>query len=273
MMNCEQIRDLLEAYALDALEPDERTAVETHLANCDNCRALAAQYAEVVDLLPGAVALASPLQPPAAAKQRLLAAVGAAPDNVGNRENPVPASIMSTNRHPQPRRAIPWRRLRTLGAVAAIVLLILGVVWIAQLQVALAEERELREDLEHQTELIFEVVDSDKTTRSVLLPLDYDPVQDAAPAYGKVFVRSDLPYVVAMTGRMPDAPAGEAYHLWLFGEAGPELAGTITVNEEGFGSLVYDTGRIGPSYAAAQIILQEEGSRVPDGTPILVTRD
>jgi len=272
-MNCEQIRDLLEAYALDALDPEERATVEAHLAGCDDCRALAEEYAELVAVLPGAVALASPLQPPAASKQRLLAAVGASSDNVANRENPVPASIMSMNRHPQPRRAIPWRRLRTLSAVAALILLILAMLWIAQLQVALAEERELREDLEQQTELIFEVVDSEHTSRVVLLPPDYDPVQDAEPAYGKVFVRSDLSYIVAMTGRMPEAPTGKAYHLWLFGEAGPELAGTMTVNEEGFGSLVYDTGRIGPSYATAQIILQEEGSRAPDGTPILVTRN
>src|SRR5436190_231315 len=71
-MDCEQVREQLEAYALGALEPDERDRVARHLAGCPECRRLAAAYAEVAADLPLALAAASPLRPPPELKERLV---------------------------------------------------------------------------------------------------------------------------------------------------------------------------------------------------------
>ena len=40
-MQCEQIRDLLEAYAVGTLDEDQRAAVEAHLADCAACQRMA----------------------------------------------------------------------------------------------------------------------------------------------------------------------------------------------------------------------------------------
>jgi anti-sigma factor RsiW len=45
------IEELLGAYALDAVEPDERDQIEAHLATCPRCRAEVAEHREVAALL------------------------------------------------------------------------------------------------------------------------------------------------------------------------------------------------------------------------------
>ena len=45
------LEELLGAYAIDALEPDETEAVERHLADCPRCRAEVAAHHEVASLL------------------------------------------------------------------------------------------------------------------------------------------------------------------------------------------------------------------------------
>lgn len=45
------VEDLLGAYALDALEPDERDAVELHLRDCPRCRAEVTDFRETAALL------------------------------------------------------------------------------------------------------------------------------------------------------------------------------------------------------------------------------
>ena len=73
-MNCEAVDDLLAAYALDAVDDDERAAIEAHLATCD-------RHAEVGELLAtaaGISALVEDREPSAALEARLLDAVGGA---------------------------------------------------------------------------------------------------------------------------------------------------------------------------------------------------
>jgi anti-sigma factor RsiW len=46
-----EIKELLGAYALDALEPDERAMVEAHLRTCVRCSVEVARHHEVAGLL------------------------------------------------------------------------------------------------------------------------------------------------------------------------------------------------------------------------------
>jgi hypothetical protein len=50
-MSHEEIAELLGAYALDAVEPDEAAAVEAHVGECPRCAAELAEFREVVGLL------------------------------------------------------------------------------------------------------------------------------------------------------------------------------------------------------------------------------
>jgi hypothetical protein len=134
--------------------------------------------------------------------------------------------------------------------------------------VALARERALRAEfanLVDQQELVLEVIDSNKTTRRVLLP----PEKGSSDAYGKLFTRSDLPHVVAMAARLPQPPAGQVYHLWVTSAGQTRLAGVMKVNEQGFGLLVFDADRNGPVYDSAQLTLQPIGSATAAAPPIL----
>jgi hypothetical protein len=251
-MDCARTRELLEEYALGALEPGERAEVERHLESCSECRALAAELDAVANRLPGALAAASALHPPATLRQQVLAAVDA-PEQ------------------PPVRRPRSVRR-RTLAIVlaAAVPALVLG--WAAGFQQASARESDRRDELARLLgveELVFEVVDSRETEKAFLRT-----TQERGPfarSYGKLYTRRDLPDVVAFAARLPEAPEGRAYHLWLTVGGRTELAGVLTVRE-GFGLVVFRAGRPGPRYGAALLTLQEQGAGTPAGTRVLTWR-
>lgn len=65
------LHDLAALYAVDALDPAERTAFESHLADCPPCRAEVARYAETTAQLAAAVAQ----DPPPALRTSVLDAI------------------------------------------------------------------------------------------------------------------------------------------------------------------------------------------------------
>jgi anti-sigma-K factor RskA len=78
-MTTDDLHQLSAAYALDALDPDDRRAFEEHLADCDDCRAELASVRETV----GALALATDgPAPPADLRARIVSAARAEPPKV-----------------------------------------------------------------------------------------------------------------------------------------------------------------------------------------------
>jgi hypothetical protein len=249
-MTCQDptIQELLEAYVLGALEASEREKVERHLQNCADCQGLVNEYAEITSRFPHALARASQLSLPPEIKTRLLQALATNPSS--------PRTTLIPFR---------WRpRLVTWGLG---VLLALSLAWGFQLKVALAQERALRSEfanLVDQQETVLDVIDSNKTTKEFLRATSSD-----SNSYGKLFTRSDLPDVVAMAGRLPVPPEGQAYHLWVTQDRKTYLAGMMKVNDKGFGLLIFTADRLGPVYEAAQLILQPVDSTSPAGNPII----
>jgi hypothetical protein len=193
---------------------------------------------------------------------------GPSPEGGAGPRPPAPAKAGSRTRSPW----WPRERVAKLLAVAALLALVIG--GGIQLGTALARERALRLELAlelaalaGQQEVVLEVVDARDGTRRLLRPAPGAPPAYAR-AYGKVFTRPDLPHVVAMVGRMPPPPPGQAYHLWLLLDGQTKLAGQLGVNADGFGQLVLDADRNGPLYEAAWVTLQPAGS-IPAGTTIL----
>ncbi|HET7771328.1 MAG TPA: zf-HC2 domain-containing protein, partial [Chloroflexota bacterium] len=66
--------ELLPAYVLDALDDAERRVVEEHLPDCPTCRLEVADLTAAADAL---AASATPVPPPPAARQRLMARIAA----------------------------------------------------------------------------------------------------------------------------------------------------------------------------------------------------
>jgi hypothetical protein len=147
------------------------------------------------------------------------------------------------------------------------VLLVVFLVRSVQLSSALTTERAHRAELaslvgEQQT--VLDVVDSPKTVKAVLRP-----TKSGSTAYGKLYTRPDLPNVVLMAANLVPAPAGQVYHVWLTAAGQPPLVGTLLVNDQGFGLLVFRAETSGPAYQGAQIVLQPESSTTPVGEAVL----
>jgi anti-sigma-K factor RskA len=71
-MDCHEIEELSGAYALDALSPEERKAVDEHLAECPKCAQEIRQLQAVVDLFPLSV---PGVEPPPRMKERIFAKI------------------------------------------------------------------------------------------------------------------------------------------------------------------------------------------------------
>ena len=131
-MTIPEIEELLGAYALDALEPDERAIVDQHLTSCPRCQAELADHLEVAALLGNTGAPA-----PAGLWTRISAALEEAPPALRLSLAPVelaasePVAAVADEALP-PATVVDLasrtrRRTRILfGAVAAAVLIILG---------------------------------------------------------------------------------------------------------------------------------------------------
>jgi anti-sigma-K factor RskA len=78
-MTNDELHELIAAYALHALDTDERRAFESHLAACDECRADLASLRETVGAL--AHSTEGPV-PPADLRGRIIAAARAEPPKV-----------------------------------------------------------------------------------------------------------------------------------------------------------------------------------------------
>jgi hypothetical protein len=151
-----------------------------------------------------------------------------------------------------------------LAAVAAV-----SLYWNWQLSTELAHQRTVQAQfmgkVTHDQATVFEVVDSQATTKRVLRA-----VAGSGPAapYGKVFSRSDSADVVAMVNRLPSPPPGQRYELYLYRTDGTvTAAGSLPVDSEGFSYLVYHSRRVGPTFdhievrLGAQVILAWDGTR------------
>jgi anti-sigma-K factor RskA len=117
-MDAESLHELTAAYALDALDPDEREAFEEHLAGCERCRAEVAALGVTATGLAFAAPAASP---PPELRSRILEAARAERPNVA----PLPA-----------RRVTPVRVVAVAAAFAAITLAVWDVLLHDQLSQA-----------------------------------------------------------------------------------------------------------------------------------------
>ncbi len=144
LMNHAEASELLGAYALDAVEPEEAEAVEAHLETCPRCRDELRSHREVVGLLAYAGQEA-----PEGLWDRVVARINDPADSDPRFENPhalrlvgfdgteAPAGARSTTQVPAPSRAFRrsgFNRVTGLVAAAAVVVVALMGLEVARLQ-------------------------------------------------------------------------------------------------------------------------------------------
>jgi len=197
-----EIEELLGAYALDAVDPDEAATVEAHLAGCPRCRAEVEAHREVASLLSTGTTAAAP----EGVWDRIAADLGEVPP-------PVPIEVALDRRRARAARA-PVRTRGLLTGVAAAA----AVVVIAVMGVVLVDQRDDLDDLEGQvaaaqdggrlTELA-----GDPSTRVVDLQGDADGA--------RAFVGPDGDSVLVATA-LPGLDGDRTYQLWGLPGAGEE---------------------------------------------------
>ncbi|HEY5871693.1 MAG TPA: anti-sigma factor [Gaiellaceae bacterium] len=174
------IHELTAGYALDALDEDERSAYEAHLADCEHCQQELASFWTTTEAL--AVAASGP-EPSVALRERILADVRAEPQNVVAFE---------------PRR---WGVVPVLGAVAAVAAVVaLGIgLWASNLSSELDETRAALARAQAAAQLLV-----DPAAQTVALQ----------QGTGRLVVDADGQAVLVVEGLEP-APAGKTYELWI----------------------------------------------------------
>ncbi len=133
-MNERDVSELLGAYALDALPPDETAAVRAHLATCATHAAEAAELRAYADLLPHAVD-ATPA--PTRLRGRVLDAISAEARGASTQQTPQPRDFATAGRERERSGALRGEsnillfRSRTWASIAAVLVAAIGalLVW------------------------------------------------------------------------------------------------------------------------------------------------
>ena len=193
-----EIHALSGAYAVDALDPAERMLFEQHLATCPDCRAEVDSLREAAATLPETTLA----EPPPGLRERLLADIATV--------RPLPPVVEPTSlpaeEGPAHAPAIPLesrrRRFRpAMAAAAAVVALIGG---------GIALDQSLNDDGGAQQP---QLTAADR----VLQDPDAQHVHKEFPGGATATVVSSEAEgkAVLVTSRMPPAPDGKVYELWL----------------------------------------------------------
>lgn len=185
----ESVHDLSAAYALDALDAEERAAFEAHLGGCARCQEELASFWQTAGSL--AYAAAGPA-PPAELRGRLLERARA------ERPNVVPI---------RPRRwALPVAA--GVAAVAAVAALALGL-WAGSLSNDLDRTRSALAGQRMVSSLL-----ADERSRSISL----------SGANGRLVVGGGGRAALVVSDLSP-APSGKAYEIWVIEGQMPRRAG------------------------------------------------
>ncbi len=265
-MKTEHVDDLIDLYALGALEPDEQAIVDAHLEQCPLCRARLDDAQQVVLLLGWTP---DQYDPPPELRERTLRRI----QQVQRREG-----------SPKPRW---WQRLHaflpqaTSGlrlATAALVLvaLLLGVrlmqlqQQLGALQARLADQEQeitmLRAQLAEQQRVV-EVL---RSPDARLVSMIAQP--DAPPARGQMLMSPNSSEAYLVAEALSPLPQDRTYQLWLIADDQPTSVGIFRPNEQGIATVAVQAPRPLDHYQGAGITIEPAGgSSQPTTEPVLLT--
>lgn len=228
-MNCETIQEQLEAYAIGALESAEEQQVAQHLPQCPECADLLNQYQSVAALLPELLVDSTQHSLSPSVKERLMQQVAAEERRSSMTAKPsvstAPSSQKTTWR---------WNRWPIWAGTAVIIIALL---WLAQSTFSPSQppDSDLQAIIQQQM-TVQEIVESTETRQLVL-----EPQEDLLAASGRLYTNPENPTLVLTATGLPQPQEGEGYFVWYGSDESFELAGSLTVNEDGFGLIVFES--------------------------------
>jgi anti-sigma-K factor RskA len=225
------VHDLTAAYALDALDSDERESYETHLAQCAQCQRELASLGETASAL--AFGIASP-PPPAHLRERILKTAAA------ERENVVPLPM---------RRQWLTRTAAVVAGVAACAAIGLGI-WAATLSHSLDRERARNAS----AQAVAQVLANPNAQRIALK--GGNGVVAVDPSGRAVLVVDDLASV----------PSGHTYEAWVIPAGGmPHKAGLF---QSGGAQTLVPLANVPKGAVVAATVERSGGVEAPTTTPV-----
>jgi anti-sigma-K factor RskA len=259
-MNHDEVAELAAAYALGALDGEERARFEALLAAGDaDARAALRDFESTVATLAAETAES----PPPALKSLLMARIDSEERSRGN-----VTRVLS-----MPRSAPPRRSLWTVVAVSAIaagvaaiaVGLAVSTVYDRRIGQLAQEQAQLKEELARQESLV--TIFQDPATQVAAL----SGLAPAPQAKARILWHATAGGLLVAQG-LPPAPAGKAYELWaITGTGAPVPAGVFAVDARGVGSLRVAPLRSGAPPDTFAVTLEPAGGvTAPTGSMYLV---
>jgi anti-sigma-K factor RskA len=257
-MNHDALRELTGAYALGALNDEEKRALEAHLASCAECAAEVRAFGDVARGLNHAV---PQVDPPSSLRGRVVAQV----EHVASRS---PAPAVSPARSARRSSSAGW-----LALAASLVAAVLGFYALSlrnrvqDLEAQLVGERQRAAMAEERVRTVQLRAANLERASEILGAADVTGVQlkgggPAPAASGRAFV-SRSKGVVFTAQNLPPLEAGKTYQLWIVTANGPVDAGIFAPESSGIASLI--TALNVPSAVAVAVTVEAAGG-VPQPT-------
>lgn len=250
--DCASLRDLIPAYALGAVDAEERAQIEAGLTYCPELAEEIAAYKELTD----AIHFAAPqVAPPPELGARILNAVAPAPA-------PEPVRIVERQR---PALRFGW----VAAAVALVLLAVSNGYWLVQLNELRSEHFQISERAENQRRLL-DALGSGSANEALLTAAPSNQVPQAVLNW--TFDPDGLEWVVLLSVEGLEPLAAGDYQLWLMPDESDSVisAGLFSVNELGRGSLVFALDEPVTAYQWAGITAEPPGgSPAPTSDPLV----
>ncbi len=241
-MNCEQLRDHYELFALGLVDEPERSEIRDHLnRGCETCRRGVKEALEMTVLLGST---APQHDPPDALRRRILASAGV---------------------EPRPMRWAAW-----WAAAAALSLAGAAYLGYRDWQYA-ADSSLLRSELRQQQAEVLRLTEAFAILNS---PFTRDASFGSGqpqPPRGRVFWNPEQG-VLLIASNLPPAPAGKRYEMWVIPKAGkPVPAGTFQSRADGTAMHLRAGGLdVSNTGAFAVTVEDEAGADQPTSQPLIV---
>ena len=228
---------LIPAYALGATDAHETLAVESHLPDCQDCRALLVDYRNLAE---GLAHSTPPVYAPLGITERMRARLEPATASVGH------GSWWS------------WLRRGWLApalAVAVLLLVLTNTYW-------MGHSRMLEGRSAQQAAAFAGLANGRAVALSAEAPARY--------AQGVIYKSGDGDTALLCVYGMPTLEEGKTYQLWLIRNGVRESGGLFTVSADGFGLLVLQHGRPLSDYSGAGVTVEPAGGSPAPTSPRLI---
>jgi anti-sigma-K factor RskA len=271
-MEHQEYQELLALHALDALDASEARVLEEHLGTCAECRAEMIELRDAAALLAHA---ATPAEPSADVRNRILASASA--QRVRAQSPPAPAAQV-VPLLPRAKRNI-WTIGLRLAAAIAFVALLAGVVVLWRRDVKMRQEiAQLSRQVNTQQHELVRDRDVLDRQRAALALLN-SPTAKKMDLAGTLTQSTRGTFVydqktgraILMAEGLPATPADKAYELWFIPKGHSPMPGRIfTVDASGHAMLPTQMPAEAMEGATVAITLEpKKGSAVPTGAMYL----